>query len=367
MKQWLAALAALGLGLALCGRADALSARSAIVLDGLTGETLLEQNADETLPMASTTKIMTALTAIELGDIDRVYTVKPAYTAVEGSSMYLETGETLSIRDTLYGLMLMSGNDAALAIAGEYGGEEAFVAAMNEKAAALGLWHTHFDNPNGLDGPTHYTTARELAKLAAYAMENETFREIVSTRTYTSGTRTMVNHNKLLRLYEGAVGVKTGFTKKSGRCLVSAAERNGRRLIAVTLNAPDDWNDHMEMLDDGFAQYEEVTLHQADDEVGEVHVEGGMLRRIGVDGDHTVRLFLTAREQENLETRILGRRFVYAPVTEGGRYGTVEYRLGSAVLASDTLHYGVGTEQLAPAPSRLERLLGLWRGLFDKE
>ena len=151
------------------------------------GATRFAHNADAVLPMASTTKIMTAIVAIEQGDLDRVYTVKPAYTQTEGSSMYLKPGERLTIRDTLYGLMLMSGNDAALAIAGECGGQEAFVQAMNDKAAALGLTHTHFENPNGLDGETHHTTARELAQLTAYALQNPDFREIVGTQTTTRG------------------------------------------------------------------------------------------------------------------------------------------------------------------------------------
>ena len=151
--------------------------------------------------MASTTKIMTALIALECGDLDRVYTVKKEYTLVEGSSMYLREGEKISLRDTLYGLMLMSGNDAALAVAGECGGQEAFVAAMNDKALELGLANTHFDNPNGLDSENHHTTARELAKLTAYAMENADFRQIVGTAAYTMEGRAMTNHNKLLRLY----------------------------------------------------------------------------------------------------------------------------------------------------------------------
>ena len=176
--------------------------------------------------MASTTKIMTALCAIEQGDLDRVYTVKPEYTQAEGSSMYLKPGEKLTIRDTLYGLMLMSGNDAALAIAGECGGQEQFVGKMNDKAAELGLIHTHFENPNGLDGETHHTTAQELAQLTAEALKNPDFREIVGTWSTNRAGRVMTNHNKMLKLYDGAIGVKTGFTKKCGRCLVSAVERN---------------------------------------------------------------------------------------------------------------------------------------------
>lgn len=364
MKKWMAWIVAGLAGLTLQTAAGAVSARSVIVLDGLTGETLFAQNAEEELPMASTTKIMTALIAIEQGDLDRTYTVDPAYTQVEGSSMYLKPGESLTLRDTLYGLMLMSGNDAALAIAGECGGMQAFVQAMNDKAQALGLWHTHFENPNGLDEPSHYTTARELARLTAYALENDTFRQIVSTARCTRAGRTMVNHNKLLGWYPGAIGVKTGYTRRSGRCLVSAAERDGRRLIAVTLDAPDDWNDHMTLLDQGFAAFEEVTLHQAGDEVGTVPVEGGMLPVAGLEADHTVRVHLTAREAEQVQIRLTGSRFVYAPVRAGQRYGTVRYYLGDVCIASDTLTYGVDSEQLPAAPTALDRLLDWWRGLF---
>ena len=344
-------------------RAGAVSAHSAVVLDGTTGECLFAQNADEQLPMASTTKIMTAITAIEMGDIDRTYRVKKEYTLVEGSSMYLREGEEISLRDTLYGLMLMSGNDAALAVAGECGGQEAFVAAMNAKAEALKLFHTHFDNPNGLDGETHYTTARELAKLAAYAMENETFREIVSTTTYTNAGRTMTNHNKMLRLYPDAVGVKTGFTKRAGRCLVSAAERDGRRLIAVTLNAPDDWNDHMAMLDAAFARYETVELNGAGETVASVPVESGWLDAVELTADGAVSLSLTADERARLETVRVGRRFLYAPVKAGEPCGELVYTLDGVELARVGLRAARDSGQLEEAPSLFERLLG-WLPFF---
>ena len=177
-------------------RAGAVSARAAVVIDADTGETLFEQNADSRLPMASTTKIMTALVALGEGDLDRVYTVKPEYAAVEGSSMYLKAGETLSLRDTLYGLMLASGNDAAVAIAGECGGMNAFVSKMNAKAAELGLTDTHFDNPNGLPSDTHYTTAHELAKITAAALKDPVFRQIVSTKSCTVSGHALSNHNR---------------------------------------------------------------------------------------------------------------------------------------------------------------------------
>lgn len=347
----------------LCGRAGAMSAQSAVVIDADTGEVRYEYNADAVLPMASTTKIMTAIIAIEQGDIDRTYTVKPEYTQTEGSSMYLKPGETVSIRDTLYGLMLMSGNDAALAIAGECGGQEAFVQAMNDKAEALGLTNTHFENPNGLDRETHHTTARELAELTAYALQNPDFREIVSTQNITCAGRTMVNHNKMLSLYEGAIGVKTGYTKKCGRCLVSAAECNGRTLIAVTLNDPDDWNDHCTMLDEAFAQYSPVTLHEAGDTVGEVTVEGGMEQSVPLIAGHEVTAYLAPGEQVTDSLR--GRPFVYATVAGGDYYGEIVYQIGEHILKTDTLSYAYDVEQLPPRKGILERCLDFVRGLFD--
>lgn len=337
--------------------AGAVSAQSAVVLDGLTGECLYAKNADVQLPMASTTKIMTAITAIEMGDLDRTYTVKKEYTLVEGSSMYLREGEEITLRDTLYGLMLMSGNDAALAVAGECGGQEAFVTAMNEKARELNLPHTHFDNPNGLDGESHHTTARELARLTAYAMQNETFREIVSTASYTAGGRTMTNHNKLLRMYGDAVGVKTGFTKRAGRCLVSAAERDGRRLIAVTLNAPDDWNDHMEMLDTAFSKYETTTLIEAGETACMVPVQGGWLREIGLTADETVTVSLTDAERARLETVHRGRRFLYAPVEAGTACGELIWLLDGREVARVGLTAAETSEQLAETPGFWARLL----------
>ncbi len=334
----------------------AISAQSAVLIDGTTGAVLFAQNADEQLPMASTTKIMTAIVALEQEDLDRVYTVKKEYTLVEGSSMYLKDGERLTLRETLYGLLLLSGNDAALAIAGECGGMEAFVAKMNETAQQLGLTHTHFDNPNGLDGATHYTTARELAKIAAYAMQNATFREMVSTKSHSENGRYMTNHNKLLQYYTDAVGIKTGFTKKSGRCLVSAAERNGRRLIGVTLNAPDDWNDHITMFESGFAQYQAYTLHQAGDVLRQQPVIGGCGGMLPVAAQHTVEVYLTAEEVQTLRTEYFGMRFTYAPIAAGSVYGTIAYCCGNTVLAQDTLRFAQGAALLPPEKGLLEQL-----------
>ena len=243
--------------LILTPRAGAVSAEKAILLDAVSGRALYERNADEQSLIASTTKIMTALVVCEQCNVlDRMRIPKEAV-GIEGSSMYLQEGEVLAIQELLYGLMMASGNDAAVALAIYCGGTlEGFAEMMNDKARVLGLSGTHFVNPHGLDSPGHYSTARDLAVLAAYAMQNPIFYKTVSAKTVTIGQRHLRNHNKLLWQVEGADGVKTGFTRAAGRILVSSATREGRRLIAVTINAPDDWRDHAALLEDGFARYE---------------------------------------------------------------------------------------------------------------
>lgn len=248
----------------------ALSAHAAILIEAGSGDIIYEKNSREKLPMASTTKIMTALVALEEGDLSKTVQVAEDACGVEGSSIYLTAGEELTLEDLVYALMLESANDAAAAIACEIaGGIEPFADRMNRLAETIGLTGTHFTNPHGLNDEEHYTTAHDLAKLTAYALQNEQFRKIVSTYRHQiplrgdEGIRVLLNHNKLLRMSEDVIGVKTGFTKHSGRCLVSAAERDGVCVIAVTLNAPDDWRDHMSLHELGFSQYHTEHLAQA--------------------------------------------------------------------------------------------------------
>ncbi|MCQ2353728.1 MAG: D-alanyl-D-alanine carboxypeptidase [Clostridia bacterium] len=248
------------------------SARSAILIDATGGKRreLWSQNADERLGMASTTKIMTALVAIESMPLSTEIKIPDAAVGVEGSSVYLSAGETLTLEELLMCVLLESANDAATAVAITVGGSvEKFAEKMNCKADELGLKDTHFTNPHGLDDDAHYTTVRDLAAIAASALDNDIFRSIVSTYRATvpssDGVRLLINHNRLLRSYEGCIGVKTGFTKSSGRCLVSAAERDGVRLVAVTLNDGADWVDHTAMLDAGFAAYCSVELSRDGD------------------------------------------------------------------------------------------------------
>lgn len=260
-KRLCGVLLALGLLLTLLPcRAEAvqLSAAAAILMDADSGEVLYEKDAARRMRIASTTKIMTALVVLEHARLTDTITVTGDH-MVEGSSMYLKPGEVVTVEELLYGLMLCSGNDAALALADCCGGLETFVAAMNDKAAALGMTDTSFANPNGLDDENHYSTARDMAVLAAYAAQDPTFRRICSTRTATVGGRTMTNHNKLLSQVEGCIGMKTGYTRAAGRTLVSCAEREGRRLVAVTLCDGNDWADHKALYEMGFAENTEET------------------------------------------------------------------------------------------------------------
>lgn len=244
--------------------APGVSANNAILIEQSTGRVLYEKDAHSQESIASITKIMTAIIAIESGKMEEKATASREAIYTEGSSIYLEQGEKMTLEDLVYGLMLRSGNDAAVAIAEHVGGSlDGFVYLMNEKAKWLGMENTHFDNPHGLDSDTHYSSAYDMAILTQYAMNNEKYREISGTTSYKSDERTYswINKNKLLtQYYEYSTGGKTGFTKKTGRTLVSTASKDGMNLIVVTLNAPDDWKDHMSLFEWGFENFDMKTL-----------------------------------------------------------------------------------------------------------
>ncbi len=308
-----------------------LSAQSAVLIEAESGRVLYEHKADTPLPMASTTKIMTALCALDLASIDDVITVDKHAVGVEGSSIYLKEGERLTLLDLLYALLLASANDAAAAIAiGTAGSIEKFAVYMNEKADALGLTNTSFENPHGLHAEQHYTTAHDLALIARQLLQHPILKTIVSTtkiclpQTNKSESRVLVNHNKLLRTYKGAIGVKTGFTKRSGRCLVSAAEREGLTLIAVTLNASDDWQDHSRLLDAGFEAYESRELCGTDEFRTLVPVIGGREDYVIVSNPNPLRVTLP-RTDIAIDCLVELPRFVYADVTEGECVGRLVY------------------------------------------
>ena len=321
------------------------SAKSAVVIDADTGRILYEQDAHTRRGMASTTKIMTAIVALEHAAPDMLVTVDPRACGVEGSSVYLYAGEKITMEALLYALMLQSANDAAEAIAYAVAGSiDGFAALMNRKADELGLTATHFENPHGLDGETHYTTAYELGIIAAYAMKNDLFAEIVSTVKKTIPlhdgeiSRLLVNHNRLLREYEDICGIKTGYTKKCGRTLVSAAGRDGVRLICVTLDDGNDWADHRALLDYGFSLYEEVSL------MGKISYEvpvcGGTASSVRVSTKESLTAMLPQGHGEIVSV-VEMPRFLYAGVCEGDVVGKVVFsadgvRIGEAFLYAES-------------------------------
>lgn len=297
------------------------SASSAALIEQSSGRVLYSQNAGEERLIASITKIMTAVVALEHADKARTYTVT-ASDMTEGSSMYLKPGDELRLEELLYGLMLVSGNDAALAVAHCVSGEmEDFVALMNETAQRLGMEHTHFANPNGLDAQGHHSSAGDMAVLTAYALQNQDFRRIVSTASITIGERYLANHNKLLRMYEGCIGVKTGYTKAAGRTLVSAATRDGMTLVCVTLNDGDDWNDHMSLLDYGYENYHMETAVPAGRVLASTLVRDGTVLSIPLAASEDLCYPLTGDETLKVVARVPVS--VAAPVVPGQVLGEV--------------------------------------------
>ncbi len=339
---------------------NAISAQSAILMDAQTGRVLYEKQADKQSLIASTTKIMTALVVCEQCNVlDRVRIPKEAV-GIEGSSMYLREGEVLTVQELLYGLMLHSGNDAAVALAIYCGGTvEGFAELMNDKAHSLGMKQSHFVNPNGLDSPGHYATARDMAVLACYAMKNPIFAQTVSTKTVTVGNRSLRNHNKLLWQVEGADGIKTGFTKAAGRILVSSAVREDRRLVAVTMNAPNDWQDHKNLLEEGFSQFHMQSIVKAGECLGTVEVAGGQAGCVQLLAAEDFSYAL--RPDEKPEITLSGTGFVYAPVVHGQNAGFAYVCLNGVPVKKIPVIYGDTVEQeIRPGP-------GFWQRIFGRE
>ena len=334
--------------------ADAVSARRAYAVDAVSGRVLYEKNPTERSLIASTTKIMTALIVCEQCNVlDRMRIPKEAV-GIEGSSMYLKEGEVLTLQELLYGLMLSSGNDAAVALAIYCGGTvEGFAELMNDKAHNLGLTGTHFENPNGLDSPGHYSTAKDLGTLAAYAMENPIFYKTVSAKNVKVGERYLTNHNKLLWRVAGADGVKTGFTKAAGRILVSSATRDGRRIIAVTIDDPSDWSDHAALMEEGFSRYAIGRIVNQGDRVGTVEVVGGEKRRVE-DFDYSV------APEEHPCLALPGPGFIYAPAVEGADAGVVYVLIEGKAVGKVPVVYGATIEQTQPEEK------SFWQKLFHR-
>ena len=325
-------------------KAGAISAECAILIDGETGRVLYEKQAEEKSLIASTTKIMTALVICEQTNVlDRVKIPKEAV-GIEGSSMYLKEGEVLTVQELLYGLMLQSGNDAAVALAIYCGGTvEGFTELMNDKAHRLGMTQSHFTNPNGLDSPGNYSTARDMAILTAYAMQNPIFAQTVSTKTITIGERCLRNHNKLLWQLEGANGVKTGYTKAAGRILISSVTRMGRQLIAVTFNAPDDWQDHKTLIEDGFSRFTVQQLVRQGQTLGQLELAGGQETSVDLIAAEDFSYSLAQGERVTISLPEAG--FAYAPVAEGQEAGFAHILVDGTAVAKVPLVYGATIER----------------------
>lgn len=317
------------------------SAHSAALYCVNTGAFLMEENADEKLPMASTTKIMTALLALEqAGAQDKVVTVtKDMY--AEGSSMYLKEGDKLKLSDLAVGMMTVSGNDAANAVALTLAGSfEDFAKLMNKKASQIGMDNSSFVTPSGLDDEQHYSTAKDMAKLMESAMENEKFAEIVKEKNIQVGfvspeenIITYGNHNKLLSMYKYCNGGKTGYTKLAGRCLVTSAQKDGVKLIAVTLSASDDWNDHINMYEYGFSSVSELKTEE-NAVRKEIPVVGSELKTVKVSSLHKENIVVPNAEKDNIKIEVDLPRFVYAPLEKGQVVGKVRYMLEGKEVAA---------------------------------
>ncbi len=310
-----------------------ISAQSAVLICAESGEILFERNADKQLSMASTTKIMTSLLALEAGTPNREIVVTEEMVSVEGTSMGLVAGDSVSLIELVYGMLLQSGNDAANTVAYVIGGNpEGFADMMNARADKIGMKNTNFVTASGLDDDEHYSTAHDMALLAAECLKNPEFAAICSQKTakLTYGNppyaRTLTNHNRLLWSYPDSIGVKTGFTKKSGRCLVSAAKRGGITLVAVTLNAPDDWADHKELLDYGFSVCKSSLL-TCDLSQTAMPVSGGKKDSVAL------RLAYRSEGLEGSECVLLIKPFEYAPINEGETVGKAVFVYGGRAVA----------------------------------
>lgn len=348
-------------------KAISTSAKSAILINADTGEVIYSQNANEKLPMASTTKIMTALLLCEEGNMEKEITVTPEMVRVEGTSMGLLGGDKVSFRALLYGMLLASGNNAANVTAYALGGTvDGFVNMMNKRAEELGLKNTHFETPSGLDGDEHYTTAEDLAKLAKVCMDNPLFKEAASSQSVTLEygnppyRRTLTNHNKLLKTFEGAVGVKTGFTKKAGRCLVSCAERDGKRVIAVTLKDPNDWGDHTALLNYGLEKVQTTVITpEKTDYI--IPVVSSRNQNIEVEIEEYC---VSSLDTSGFTCEVNLPEFLYAPVKEGEVIGSVVYYKNNGEFFRRDIKAPQNIERITPKKGFLEKYKESFKSIF---
>ncbi len=302
-----------------------------------SGELLYAYDAERLLPIASTTKLMTALVAAECCDLEKEIEILPAYCGVEGSSMYLRAGERYTVRELLTGLLLVSGNDAAVALACAAAGDTfSFAEQMNRRASELGMVNSHFMNPHGLSEPGHYSTASDLALLMREVMRNDTLAAILATPSTEIGGQLLLNHNKLLRLCPGCLGGKTGYTQLAGRCLVSCAERGGLRLFCVTLNDPDDWTDHAALYDWAYAHFRLFICSEENTRFA-VPLLGGCGRCAIAVPDGECKLLLPRGDEPELQVEL--PFYAFAPVTDGAPAGKLTVRTRDQLICEIPLRF----------------------------
>lgn len=337
----------------------AMSAKSFVLMDADSGRVLCGENIDEPRLIASITKLMTALVALESGHaLDEVVTIRQEWTGIEGSSLYLRPGEQVRLETLLYGLLLRSGNDAAQAIAESCAESvECFVSLMNEKASMLGMKNTRFANPSGLNDENHYSTAYDMALLARACLENETLKKIVSTKDITLENRLFSNHNKLLRQYEGCIGLKTGYTEKAGRTLVSAAQRNGITLICVTLCDPNDWFDHSALFDYGFSNYEKRILVHEGELICALPAYGSLIPLCQIRAEKDITAVLGSGEAPTVELE-LDKHEIAAPAQKGKRIGSMVFRSNGDTIKEVELSLTHAIPRNTPEKKSILQFLG---------
>lgn len=327
-----------------CAEEVSLSAQAYVLYCVENDEVLLSKNADQQMKMASTTKIMTTLLALEQCEVDDVLVEFTDAMIAEGSSMYLKVGDAVHLSDLAVGMMLSSGNDAANAAAITIGGSvPEFSILMNKRAKEIGMHNTHFVTPSGLDSENHYSTALDMAYLMAEALKNEQFCEIAKSTQMTvdfltpQKQVTYHNHNRLLSMYEYCIAGKTGYTKSAGRCLVTAAKKDGLTLVAVTLNAPSDWNDHIALYDYGFEHYTAVDTDDTDEHFS-VDVVGGDVDEITLSCGDFTNAVISPEDADKVVRTVYIPQFLYAPVLENECIGTVVYTLNDEIIAQNSLY-----------------------------
>lgn len=373
MKKWLSLMLAALCCLHLCcpavHAADPLgiSAQAYVLMEADTGKVLLSKNGDEKRPIASTTKIMTTLLCLESGGLDDWFVVDPEAIRVEGSSMGLQEGDVVTKRMLCYGMLLPSGNDAANATAVRLAGSiPEFAKLMNARAARIGMTHTCFVTPSGLDAEGHGASARDMGLLARTAMQNPDFRAICSQSRAEvcfgnpPYNRWLKNTNKLLTMYEGVVGVKTGFTDAAGRCLVSFCERDGVSLLCVTLHAKDDWNDHMKLYDYGFAHVVSQPVEPPD--TLSVNVVGGTADAVALRTRDPLSVGTDNGDLRQLTVQVQVEPFLYAPVPENARVGNLAYYYEGRHVADVPLY----TVDAVAAQEQEPETPGFWQALLAR-